>query len=220
MHARLRAQDELRYRFAMERHDERVVKYEERVQRYEEECRQYPAMRARYVADSIAYLDQVAQAKAEFERTVAAEADTLHARAFRATSNRYNALMKDWRARCDAYMRSYADKLDSIGLAGNTEQVSRYVFAVNNLGWINCDRFYNVPPAEKRELIVQGLEQIRSEIRAAGPLGSASAVCTGWQGSPAHYANIIEPSFTSRGVGCWFCQTAEGQYTYWVVTFN
>lgn len=60
----------------------------------------------------------------------------------------------------------------------------------------------------------------RSEICAAGPLGSASAVCTGWQGSTAHYANIMEPSFTSMGVGCWFCQTAEGQYTYWVVTFN
>ena len=60
----------------------------------------------------------------------------------------------------------------------------------------------------------------RSEICAACPLGSASAVCTGWQGSPAHYANIMEPSFTSMGVGCWFCQTAEGQYTYWVVTFN
>lgn len=52
----------------------------------------------------------------------------------------------------------------------------------------------------------------RSEICAAGPLGSASAVCTGWQGSPAHYANIMEPSFTSMGVGCWFCQTAEGQF--------
>ena len=60
----------------------------------------------------------------------------------------------------------------------------------------------------------------RSEICAAGPLGSASAVCSGWQGSPAHYANIMEPSFTSMGVGCWFCSTAEGQYTYWTVTFN
>ena len=60
----------------------------------------------------------------------------------------------------------------------------------------------------------------RSEICAAGPLGSASAVCTGWQGSPAHYTSIMGPSFTSMGVGCWFCQTAEGQYTYWVVTFN
>ena len=60
----------------------------------------------------------------------------------------------------------------------------------------------------------------RSEICAAGPLGSASAVCTGWQGSPAHYANITNASFTSMGVACWFCSTAEGQYTYWTVTFN
>lgn len=29
-----------------------------------------------------------------------------------------------------------------------------------------------------------------------------------------------EPSFTSMGVGCWFCSTAEGQYTYWTVTFQ
>ena len=60
----------------------------------------------------------------------------------------------------------------------------------------------------------------RSEICAAGPLGSASAVCTGWQGSPAHYANIMEPSFTSMGVGCWFCQTAEGQYIHSHIVWN
>ena len=60
----------------------------------------------------------------------------------------------------------------------------------------------------------------RSEICAAGPIGSASSVCTYWQGSSAHYANIMEPSFTSMGVGCWFCSTAEGQYTYWTVTFQ
>ena len=60
----------------------------------------------------------------------------------------------------------------------------------------------------------------RSEICAAGPICSASSVCTYWQGSPAHYANIMEPSFTSMGVGCWFCSTAEGQYTYWTVTFQ
>ena len=60
----------------------------------------------------------------------------------------------------------------------------------------------------------------RSEICAAGPIGSAGSVCTYWQGSPAHYANIMESSFTSMGVDCWFCSTAEGQYTYWTVTFQ
>lgn len=60
----------------------------------------------------------------------------------------------------------------------------------------------------------------RSEICAAGPIGSASSVCSYWQDSPAHYNNIMNSSFTSMGVACWFCSTAEGQYTYWVVTFN
>ena len=46
------------------------------------------------------------------------------------------------------------------------------------------------------------------------------AKCSYWQNSPAHYANITNASFTSMGVGCWFCSTAEGQYTYWTVTFN
>ena len=60
----------------------------------------------------------------------------------------------------------------------------------------------------------------RSEICAAGPIGSASSVCSYWQNSPAHYANIVNSGFTSMGVACWFCSTAEGQYTYWTVTFN
>lgn len=60
----------------------------------------------------------------------------------------------------------------------------------------------------------------RSEICAAGPIGSASSVCSYWQNSPAHYANITNASLTSMGVACWFCSTAEGQYTYWTVTFN
>lgn len=36
----------------------------------------------------------------------------------------------------------------------------------------------------------------------------------------AQQTDIMEPSFTSMGVGCWFCSTAEGQYTYWTVTFQ
>ena len=59
-----------------------------------------------------------------------------------------------------------------------------------------------------------------SEICASGPLESASAVCTAWRNSPTHYANIMNASFTSMGVGCWFCDTDQGRYTYWVVTFS
>lgn len=59
-----------------------------------------------------------------------------------------------------------------------------------------------------------------SEICAAGPLGSASAVCGAWQQSPDHYANIMEPGFTSMGIGCLFCSFEGNNFTYWVVTFQ
>lgn len=57
------------------------------------------------------------------------------------------------------------------------------------------------------------------EILAAGPLRSASEVCQAWKDSPDHYANITNPSFTTMGVSCWFCDLGGNQYTYWAVTF-
>lgn len=59
-----------------------------------------------------------------------------------------------------------------------------------------------------------------SEILAAGPLGSASAACAAWIASETHYANIMRTDISSMGVGCWFCDTDQGQYTYWTVTFQ
>ena len=155
MHARLAARDELSYREAMERHAGRVAKYGERVRRFEEECLKYPMARKHYIADSVAYQQRLAEAMDEFNRTTVADADSAHDRSMRATNERYEAVLKDWRARCEAYLRGYGDRLDSLGLASTTDQISNYVFSLSGLGWINCDRFYEVPQAQKRELIVQ-----------------------------------------------------------------
>ena len=60
----------------------------------------------------------------------------------------------------------------------------------------------------------------KSEICASGPIGSASEVCTAWQGSANHYANIMRTDISSMGVACWFCNVDGNNYTYWVVTFE
>ena len=60
----------------------------------------------------------------------------------------------------------------------------------------------------------------KSEICAQGPIVSASAVCSAWQGSADHYANIMRTDISSMGVGCWFCTVNGSNYTYWVVTFE
>ena len=63
-------------------------------------------------------------------------------------------------------------------------------------------------------------DAVCGEIIAAGPFASASSVCAAWQSSPDHYASIVSPNYSSMGIGCWFCSTEAGQYTYWVVTFQ
>lgn len=60
----------------------------------------------------------------------------------------------------------------------------------------------------------------KSEICASGPLFSAADVCTAWQNSETHYANIMRSDITRMGVGCWFCEMDGGRYTYWTVTFE
>lgn len=60
----------------------------------------------------------------------------------------------------------------------------------------------------------------RSEICASGPLFSAADVCTAWQNSETHYANIMRSDISRMGVGCWFCEADGSKYTYWTVTFE
>lgn len=60
----------------------------------------------------------------------------------------------------------------------------------------------------------------KSEICASGPLFSAADVCTAWQNSETHYANIMRSDITRMGVGCWFCEMDGSKYTYWTVTFE
>ena len=60
----------------------------------------------------------------------------------------------------------------------------------------------------------------KSEICAQGGITSASAVCTAWQGSADHYANIMRTDISSMGVACWWCTIDGNSFAYWVVTFG
>lgn len=52
-----------------------------------------------------------------------------------------------------------------------------------------------------------------------GGLASVEEIMSGWQGSPPHWANIIEPRFTEIGVGYRFLKKSKHIH-YWVVTFG
>ena len=90
-----------------------------------------------------------------------------------------------------------------------------YIDSTDSAYWaVRCESFVAGGPFDHSGMVTA------SEICARGPIGSAAAVCEAWKNSPDHYANIVSDQFTKMGVGCWFCSTDQGQYTYWVVTFE
>ncbi len=115
---------------------------------------------------------------------------------------------------CDDYRGPYADRSDA-----QIPQMAKKLVEVIGVDRVRPHTYtqrdgYTWVQVEKDSGAVCG------EIIAAGPFASASSVCAAWQSSPDHYASIVSPNYSSMGIGCWFCSTEAGQYTYWAVTFQ
>lgn len=65
----------------------------------------------------------------------------------------------------DAYRQRYIDRYNAM-VAKNASKMSArsldsYAFSTSNLGWINCDRFYDVPNSKKVDLLVNSKTPVR-----------------------------------------------------------
>jgi hypothetical protein len=176
-----RSAADARYERAMQDHELRLKRYEKRLASFTTECSTYPERLERYHERKIQW---DAQKVAEFE--------TWNKEVSEPARARYNALMvplraahdsavANWRAVREASMERYAFTSDSLGTA-EVGGLNAYVFNTAKLGWINCDRFYNVPAEQKHSVIAQGctvddaqvflvFTRIRS-IMALGRIGS------------------------------------------------
>lgn len=67
----------------------------------------------------------------------------------------YDAYRQKYVARYEEYLAKNAGTLSA------TNELDSYVFKTNNLGWINCDRFYNVPKEQKVDLLVNSHTPVR-----------------------------------------------------------
>ena len=141
-----------RYEAALERFDEEMKQREQELITYNERCSDLPNALERYVVRKAAW-DQIK--KQEYAlwyeteyRTACKKADMLMAPKREA----YQQRMEEWRQARDASMARYVMKADSVGV-GSIEAVRAYTFATADLGWINCDRFMNIPDILKRFVI-------------------------------------------------------------------
>ncbi|HRH69875.1 MAG TPA: OmpA family protein [Flavobacteriales bacterium] len=144
-----------RYEQAMANYAEQMARFEKKRAAYGVECDNYPER-----------LDRYWQRKAEWDALKQQEYDQWHTDTYLPAKQRYDALMAPKRARYDslvanwkqvreASMQQYVLRSDSMNTA-DLGGLNAYVFTTSNLGWINCDRFRDVPEEMKYAVVVDG----------------------------------------------------------------
>ncbi|NRB52115.1 MAG: OmpA family protein [Saprospiraceae bacterium] len=121
------------YRVAMEKyqHDFKVFQqaqkdYQAKIQAQKDNFKSTPAY--------LAYAEQVSKSK-DARRAL------------------YEKEVEEWYAAKDQRITEYEAKYGDV-LLGSSTMAMEYLYRVNRLGWINCDRFYQVPNEEKVDLAI------------------------------------------------------------------
>ena len=153
--ARAPAQAEARYEQALAKYVEQMARFDKKRAAFEVECTNYPDRLERY-----------AERKAEWDGLKQQEYEQWHTTTYTPAKQRYTDLIAPRRAAYDslvanweqvraASMQQYVLRSDSMNTA-DISGLNAYVLTTARLGWINCDRFRDVPEQMKYAVIVDG----------------------------------------------------------------
>ncbi len=161
--SRIEARDAQRYEAAMTIYEQKLAKYEEKMATYHADCRTWPERWSRYKESLAQWQNDTVCAREAFWRTEPPKAEER----YKAQLDERRAVCEErervWRAEYELAMQRHGRTLDSLGLTG-ARDLGAYVFAASQLGWINCDRFYDVPASQLHDLIVQDNDTTEKQV--------------------------------------------------------
>lgn len=161
--SRIAARDEMRYTAAMAVYDEKLAKYEGKMNAYHADCLTWPERWSRYKTAFAEWQSDTACAREAFWRDALPQAEER----YKAQVDEQRVICEEreriWRADYEVAMARYGRMLDSLGLSG-ARDLGSYVFSASQLGWINCDRFYDVPASQKHDVIVYDADTVEKHV--------------------------------------------------------
>ena len=143
----------------MTKYEERMKKYHRKMIRYEQEEKRYQKKNTEYKRAHKAWERGLSR---QYDNHEESEAYKKQMEIYRAVYERkmkvYKEKLAKWRQEKDRILEEFETKYDQVGNM-SAQTLNNYLFRVNELGWINCDRFYNIPESEKMELAINDPDQ-------------------------------------------------------------
>lgn len=145
---KIEAREEAIYAKKMEQYESRLERYPELKAAHEVEMEKYKGKLAAYQEARLAYDEGLkAQWQAHQERQREKYKDAL-----KVAEVKYRSTMEAYNAYKEKKIAAYEAAVEQGPM--DQRSLKNYFFAVNTMGWINCDRFYQVAAEDKEPLLV------------------------------------------------------------------
>jgi OmpA family len=158
-HASIERAAHERYVRALRAHEERIVRYEKKVRQYEVDRAAMPERIAQFKEHAVSWIAQKKQEHDAWCREQYAPIRAIYDSTYASRMAAYNEAMAEYWAKYHQHYNAWRDErnkcLEEYALLAERNGtadiggLNAYVFNAAQLGWINCDRFYEVPQEQK-----------------------------------------------------------------------
>jgi len=152
---RASAQANARYEQALVKYADQMARFEKKRAAFEVECDNYPERLQRYTERKVEWDALKQQEYDKWYTSTYLPAQQQYASLMAPKRARYDSLVANWEQVRAASMQQYVLRSDSMKTA-DLGGLNAYLFTTSNFGWINCDRFQDVPEEMKYAVVVDG----------------------------------------------------------------
>jgi hypothetical protein len=150
----IEAKEEETYQKEMEKYQAAKAEYDRKLQLYQEKMKTYPLALETYKQEKRAWENMKRERMQSHNRLVDSLTRAWLSGQYEQAREAHEEELERWRMACEKRVAEFEAKFG--GAARFSDGlVNNYFYRINRFGWINCDRFLNIPPEEKRELAIQ-----------------------------------------------------------------
>ena len=147
-------ENQMRFERALVNYDAKVNKYLEAIEKYHRDIQNHPRWVAEYKIKLAAWEEGRLLSEKDFNEKDWKEASEKITEINAEERAKYNRAFAVWDSIYSIRMVEYNKMLVRLGFPSGADPNS-YLFEVSNLGWINCDKFYNVPDEKKFQMVAR-----------------------------------------------------------------
>lgn len=196
----IEAKEEETFQKEMEKYQTARTEYERKNRIYQEKMKTYPLALENYKSRKQAWENMKRDRMQNHKRLVDSLTRAWLSGQYEQARKEHEEELERWRIACEKRVAEFEAKYGGAARFSD-EMVNNYFYRINRFGWINCDRFLNIPPEEKRELAIQTPQNMGDEPRVFVVFKDMNSILNATQKGGLYRSQAVPENRTATLVG-------------------